>query len=600
MTEHNLIFEVFIYLLAAVIAVPLSKKLGLGSVLGYLIAGIIIGPWGMGIISEVESILHFAEFGVVLLLFLIGLELNPKLLWKMRIPILGLGGAQVVITALIITGVALFLDVAFEMAIIIGMGLALSSTAMVLQILQEKNLMSTPAGNSSFSVLLFQDIAVIPMLAIIPLFGINSDATQLDWFSIFKAIAAIAIVIFGGHFLLRPIFRLIAATGLREIFTAFSLLLVIGISLLMDAVGLSMALGAFLAGILLAESEYRHALESDIEPFKGLLLGLFFIAVGMSVDFGILAQNSILVCALVLGLISTKILVLLFLARVFKLAMSQHGLFAILLSQGGEFAFVIFSFSVGAGVLEQELSSLLIGVVALSMMTTSILLVLNQRFIEPRFASQTNQPMDEIVDQVHPVIIAGFGRVGQIVGRLLNANGIEATILDNDPNHVEMIRKFKFKVFYGDAERLDLLQAAGASHARLLLVFVDDPEASTRIVKMAREHFPNLTILTRSRDLVHSFELLDLGVDEVERETFEGALKIGEKALKQLGLTVWQAHQAAHIFRAHDEKLSATIYQNFQQDLEVRATISADERERFRVQMRADNATFDKSGSKDW
>jgi len=600
MNEHTLIFEIFIYLLAAVIAVPLAKKWGLGSVLGYLIAGIIIGPWGMGIISEVENILHFAEFGVVLLLFLIGLELNPQLLWKMRIPIIGLGGAQVVITASLITGVALLFGVAFEMAIIAGMGLALSSTAMVLQILKEKNLMSTPAGNSAFSVLLFQDIAVIPMLAIIPLLGINSDSAQVDWLSIIKAIAAIVIVVIGGHFLLRPIFRLIAATGLREIFTAFSLLLIIGIALLMDFVGLSMALGAFLAGILLAESEYRHALESDIEPFKGLLLGLFFIAVGMSVDFGILAQDPLLVCALVLGLIIIKVAVLLVLARVFKLPMSQHGLFAILLSQGGEFAFVIFSFSVGAGALDQQLSNLLIGVVALSMMTTSILLILNQRLLEPRFAAPIDQPMDNIIDENNPVIIAGFGRVGQIVGRLLNANGIGATILDNDPNHVDMIRKFKFKVFYGDAARLDLLQAAGASHARLLLVSVDDQEAATRIIKIAREHFPNLTILTRAWDLVHGFELLDLGVDDVERETFAGALSMGEQALKRLGLTAWQAHQAVHTFRAHDEKLSATIYQNFQQDLEVRAAISADERQRFREQMEADNTTFDKSGSKDW
>jgi glutathione-regulated potassium-efflux system ancillary protein KefC len=599
-SEQNLLVQVFVYLFAAVIAVPLSKRFGLGSVLGYLIAGVAIGPWGLGLIRQVDDILHFAEFGVVLLLFLIGLELNPKRLWAMRVPILGMGGAQVVITALLIASVALLLGIKLEMALVIGMGLSLSSTAMVLQILREKNLLQTPAGRSGFSILLFQDIAVIPMLAIIPLLSTTVSDAETDWTEFVKTVAAILVIVLGGRYLIRPVLRTIANTGPREIFTAFALLLVIGIALLMNAVGLSMALGSFLAGVLLAESEYRHALESDIEPFKGLLLGLFFIAVGMSVNFGIFIEQPILVFGLVLGLITLKALVLLGLARAFRLPPSQYGLFAVVLSQGGEFAFVLFSFALSAGVLDGQLTELLIGVVAVSMMTTPLLMILNERFIEPRFATAQAQPEEVIEHEGHPVIIAGFGRFGQIVGRLLHANGIDATILDHDPNHIEMIRKFNFKVFYGDAARLDLLESAGAEHARILIVAVDDRETANRIVEMARMQFPNLTILTRAWDLVHNCELLRLGVQEVERETFEGALKLGEQALKRLGMGAWKAKQAANVFRAHDEQLSDEIYRHFEEDIAVRAAIVSNRRENFRKQMEADDAAFEQSGSKDW
>lgn len=600
MSEQSLLVQVFVYLLAAVVAVPLSKRFGLGSVLGYLIAGVAIGPWGLGLIRHVEDILHFAEFGVVLLLFLIGLELNPKRLWAMRVPILGMGGAQVGITALLIAAVAMLLGVELEMALVIGMGLSLSSTAMVLQILQEKNLLQTPAGRSGFSILLFQDIAVIPMLAIIPLLGTRVAETPTDWTEFVKTIAAILVIVLGGRYLIRPVLRVIASAGPREIFTAFSLLLVIGIALLMNAVGLSMALGSFLAGVLLAESEYRHALETDIEPFKGLLLGLFFIAVGMSVNFGIFLEQPILVFSLVLGLLALKAIILLGLARAFRLPTSQHAMFAFVLSQGGEFAFVLFSFALSAGVLDSQLTELLIGVVAVSMMTTPLLMIVNERFIEPRFATRETRPADVIEDEGHPVIIAGFGRFGQIVGRLLHANGIDATILDHDPAHIEMIRKFDFKVFYGDAARLDLLESAGAEHARLLIVAVDDREAVNRIVEMARMQFPNLTILTRAWDLVHNCELLRLGVQEVERETFEGALKLGEQALKRLGMGAWKAKQATNVFRAHDEQLSDEIYKHFEEDLAVRAAIVSTRRDNFRKQMEADDAAFEQGGSKDW
>jgi glutathione-regulated potassium-efflux system ancillary protein KefC len=602
MENHGVFFNAFIYLLAAVIAVPLSKRLGLGSVIGYLIAGVTIGPWGLGIIGDVDDILHFAEFGVVLLLFLIGLELNPGRLWAMHKPILGLGGAQVLASTLLITGVGTLAGLDWENALIAGMGLSLSSTALALQLLTEKNLLPTPAGNAGVSILLFQDLAVIPMLTVIPLLGDTATASGMatNWLGFVKIIAVIAGIVIGGRYLLRPVFRVIAGTRLREIFTAFSLLLVIGIALLMQAVDMSMALGTFLAGVLLAESEYRHALESDIEPFKGLLLGLFFIAVGMSVDFGLLLERPVFILTLVAGLIFLKLAVLFALARMFKLPLNQHALFAFLLSQGGEFAFVLFGVATTAGVFKVEVSELLIVVVALSMMTTPLLMILNQIFFESRFKQKEERPMDVIESQSNPVIIAGFGRFGQIVARLLHANGVDTTILDHDPEHIEMIRKFGFKVFYGDASRLDLLHAAGAEHARLLVLAVDDREQALEIVDIVHDHFPNLSILTRAWDVLHAFELLEKGVLDIERETFEGALRLGEQALKRVGFGAWQAKLAAHKFRAHDQELFTELYKHFRDDLEVRVTISASARARLQEQMEADEAFFGDHRDADW
>ncbi len=602
MDDHSLLFNAFIYLLAAVIAVPISKRLGFGAVLGYLLAGVVIGPWGLGLIAETEDILHFAEFGVVLLLFAIGLELDPKRLWAMRRPILGLGGGQVVLTTVVLAGVGILLGLTPAIALVAAMGLSLSSTAMALQLLDEKNLLPTPAGQSGFSVLLFQDIAVIPMLAVIPLLAIDDAATadSFDWVALLRAIGVIALIIILGRLLLRPVLRLIATTGLREVFTAFSLLLVIGTALLMAAVGMSMALGAFLAGVLLAESEYRHALESDIEPFKGLLLGLFFIAVGMSIDFGILLRDPIITAALALGLVAVKGFILFVLGRIYGLPAQQLPIFALVLSQGGEFAFVLFGVAQMTGVFAGEMTDILIVTVALSMLTTPLLMVVNDRFITPRLDRRTAPPMDAMEDQSHPVIIAGFGRFGQIVGRLLHANGIDATVLEHDPNHIETLRRFHFKVFYGDAGRLDLLRTAGAEKARVLVVAIDDREGMLRLVELASENFPDLKVVTRAWDVPHVFELLEKGADVYERESFEGALRLGERVLKQLGFTAWRAKQAAHRFRAYDEQTLHELYQHYHEELDVRARMAADARERMREIMQADEDRLADRSDGDW
>jgi glutathione-regulated potassium-efflux system ancillary protein KefC len=603
MDNHSLLFNAFVYLLAAVLAVPLSKRLGFGAVLGYLVAGVVIGPWGLGLIREAEAILHFAEFGVVLLLFAIGLELNPGRLWAMRKPILGLGAAQVIVTAAILTGIGIASGLNSSVAVVAAMGLSLSSTAMALQLINERNLLPTPAGHSGFSVLLFQDIAVIPMLAVIPLLGVSTvDAagSGFDWLALLQAIAVIVLIIIGGRFALRPVLRLIAATELREVFTAFSLLLVIATALLMQAVGMSMALGAFLAGVLLAESEYRHALESDIEPFKGLLLGLFFIAVGMSIDFGILLREPMLIAGLALGLVALKAIILFMLGRIYGLPARQLPLFALVLSQGGEFAFVLFGVAQSFGVFPATITDTLIVTVALSMLTTPLLMVFNDKFIAPRLDRTPAPPMDEMEDQGHPVIIAGFGRFGQIVGRLLHANGIDATVLEHDPDHIETLRRFRFKVFYGDACRLDLLRAAGADSAKLLVIAIDDREGTLRLAELVRENFPHLQIISRAWDVAHVFELLEHGVCAYERETFEGALRLGEEALKKLGCTAWRAKQAAHRFRAHDEETLLEIYQHYHEDFDERIRISADARERLREIMQSDENHLSTTADRDW
>jgi glutathione-regulated potassium-efflux system ancillary protein KefC len=601
--NHSLLFNAFVYLLAAVVAVPVSKRLGFGAVLGYLLAGVAIGPWGLGLIRESKDILHFAEFGVVLLLFAIGLELNPKRLWAMRKPIFGLGAAQVVITALLLAGVGIMLGMEVSVSVVAAMGLSLSSTAMALQMLNEKNLLPTPAGHSGFSVLLFQDLAVIPMLALIPLMGVGAAELaerSFDWVALLQALGVIVLIVVGGHYVLRPVLRMIAATGLREVFTAFTLLLVITTSLLMNAVGMSMALGAFLAGVLLAESEYRHALETDIEPFKGLLLGLFFIAVGMSIDFGILLRDPLLILGLALGLVAIKAMVLYGLGRLYGLPAHQLPLFALVLSQGGEFAFVLFGVAQTTGVFPTEITDTLIVTVALSMITTPLLMVLHDRFIEPRLDKTTPPPMDEMEDEGHQVIIAGFGRFGQIIGRLLHANGIDATVLEHDPNHIEILRRFRFKVFYGDACRLDLLRAAGAERARLIVVAIDEHESALRMVEQVRENFPQVRIISRAWDVGHAFALMEKGVHAYERETFEGALKLGEEALKQLGFNAWRAKQAAHRFRAHDEETVSELYEHYHEALEVRARISADARDRLREIMQSDEEHIIDPSDQDW
>ena len=556
----------FIYLAAAVIAVPVAKKLGLGAIIGYLAAGMAIGPWGLKLVTNVQDILHFAEFGVVLMLFLVGLELEPKRLWDLRRPIFGWGSAQVAACAAIIMGVAMAFGVDWKIALVAGLGLALSSTAIALQAIGERNLMPTSSGQAGFSILLFQDVAAIPILALLPLLGAvlasNEVLAQSNRaLEALKIIAVIGGIILGGRLLLRPVLRWIAKSDTPEIFTAASLLLVVGIAALMQFVGLSMALGAFLAGVLLAESEYRRELETDIEPFKGLLLGLFFIAVGMSIDFGVLLKSPGLMAAILFGFLGLKLVVIYGLARAMKLPFQERPVFTVLLAQGGEFAFVVFQAAAGANVLTAETSSLLIGAVALSMLITPLLLVAVDKLLLPRYANCTNTQMEEISEeQSAPIIIAGFGRYGQIVGRMLLAQGIAPTVLDHDAETIETVRTFGYRVFYGDATRLDLLRTAGAATAKILVVAVDDVEQSMKIVEIAKEHFPKLQIVARARDVAHMNQLRDRGVTRIERELFESSLRSARNVLELLGQPPHEARQSAMRFRQHNLALLEQLY----------------------------------------
>ena len=556
----------FIYLSAAVVAVPLAKKLGLGSIIGYLAAGIAIGPWGLGLVTQVQDILHFAEFGVVLMLFLIGLELEPKRLWSLRRPIFGWGSAQLLSCTALLTGTGMAFGIGWPVALVAGLGLALSSTAIALQSIHERNLMRTSSGQAGFSILLFQDVAAIPILALLPLLGAaqqgNEALAHTDiGLEAIKIIATVGGIILGGRLLLRPLLRWIANSGTPEIFTAASLLLVVGIAALMHWVGLSMALGAFLAGVLLAESEYRRELETDIEPFKALLLGLFFIAVGMSIDFGVLRQFPGEMLAILAGFLGLKLLAIYGLAYAMKLPYQERPVFALLLAQGGEFAFVVFQAAAGARVLSAETASLLIGAVALSMLISPLLLVAIDKLLMPRYARTKKPALAEISEpQATPVIIAGFGRYGQIVGRMLLAQGISATVLDHDADVIETVRTFGYRVFYGDATRLDLLRTAGAAQAKILVLAVDDIEQSLKIVDLVKEYFPQLQIVARARDVTHWNALRDRGVMRVERELFESSLRSARNVLELLGQPQDAAQQASERFRQHNLALFEQMY----------------------------------------
>jgi glutathione-regulated potassium-efflux system ancillary protein KefC len=599
--EHSLLTNALVYLGAAVLAVPLAKRLGLGAVLGYLLAGMAIGPWGLGLIREVETILHFSEFGVVLLLFLIGLELEPARLWSMRRPIFGWGAAQVLGVAGVLFGAALLAGVAWQVALVAALGLSLSSTAIALATLGERNLMGTPAGQAGFAILLFQDIAAIPMIALIPLLGVAADAGAGNggWLGAARLAGVILGVIVIGRYLVRPALRIIAKSEMREIFTAFALLLVIAISLLMQWVGMSMALGAFMAGVLLADSEYRHALETDLEPFKGLLLGLFFIAVGMSVDFGVFLSKPLLILGLVLAFLALKLAVLFALSYRFGIARGQRWLFAFLLSQGGEFAFVVFGAAGAARVFAPEVGSILVAVVALSMVTTPLLLLLHDKVLEPRYHGQNLPEPDAIDGNEGHVIIAGFGRFGQIVGRLLNANRIKLTVLDHDPDQIELLRRFGFKVFYGDATRVDLLHAAGAAKARALVLAIDDTEDSLALADAVREHFPDLPILARARNVTHMYELMDRGVTVIERETFESALQLGRRALSLLGWGAYRAREATLKFREHNKASVDAVYP-FYKDREQYVSMAKRARDELNEMFARDLKSYEKEAEKGW
>ncbi len=560
-----MLFYALIYLCAAVISVPIAKRLGLGSVLGYLIAGVIIGPYALHLVGDQDKVMHFAEFGVVMMLFLIGLELEPSKLWQLRKPIIGLGGSQVLLTALLITS-ALFLtqNYNWQTNLALGLALALSSTAIVLQTLQEKGLLKTQTGQNIFSVLLFQDIAVIPMLALLPVLAIHghsghadSHATSLisnlavHWQIVISLLSIVGIIL-GGKYISNPIFRFVAESRLKEIFTALSLLIVVAITVLMTSIGLSPALGAFLAGVVLAESEFKHEIELDIEPFKGLLLGLFFITVGAGINIPLIIESPLTIIVSVIALIIIKAAVLALLAYCFKFTKNQGGVFTVALAQGGEFAFVLLAMSQQLGIVESQLNNIVIVVVALSMFISPFLLILHERLFSDVSQAASDEP--DPIDSKGEVIIAGYGRFGQVIGRLLTAQGYNLTILDHSPSQIDLLRRFGNKVYYGDAARADLLSAAGAEDAKLLVVAVDDTEKSVEIINIAKKRFPHLKIISRAIDRHHAYELTQLAIDGFRRETFDSAIQLGVKALTLLGNTKEAAERAGDIFTAHDEE----------------------------------------------
>jgi glutathione-regulated potassium-efflux system ancillary protein KefC len=580
-----------VYLSAAVIAVPLARTVGLGSIIGYLAAGIAIGPWGLKIVTNAPDILHFAEFGVVLMLFLVGLELEPRRLWNLRRPIFGWGSAQVLACAALICVVAVIAGVPWRIALVAALGLALSSTAIALQVMGERNLLPTSSGQAGFSILLFQDVAAIPILALLPLLGgVQDHGDDQRVFEALRIVGVIAVIVLGGRLALRPLLRWIARSRTPEIFTAASLLLVVAIAALCQLTGLSMALGAFLAGVLLAESEFRRELETDIEPFKGLLLGLFFIAVGMSIDFGVLAKSPLLMAAIVVGFMAVKAVVIYPIGRAMGIPMFERPVFTLLIAQGGEFAFVVFQAAAGANVMQPETSSLLIGAVAVSMLLSPVLLVALDKWLLPRWANCNVAQMDEISEQQDaPIIIAGFGRYGQIIGRMLAAQGIASTVLDHDADMIEAARAFGYTVFYGDATRLDLLRTAGAASAKVLVVAVDDVDQSLAIVDLAHEHFPQLQLVARAKDVTHWNKLRDRGVMRVEREVFESSLRSGRGVLEALGVPPGEARRQAMRFRRHNLQLFEQMHPHYQNRGKMIAVVKEGRRQ-FEEQMAQERA----------
>ncbi|PIE45385.1 MAG: potassium transporter [Gammaproteobacteria bacterium] len=606
---NSLLQQAIVYLGAAVVVVPLVKRLNFSAVLGYLLAGIVVGPYLLGLVgvseAEREQVMHFAEFGVVMMLFIIGLELRPSHLWRLRGPIVGMGGTQVLLTATALSAIAMLLGLDMKAAIAVGLILSLSSTAIVLQTLNERGMTRTPTGINIFSVLLFQDIAVIPILAILPLLAMDVStkkqvashsliAGQAAWLQVSAVLGSIAVIVLVGHFVLRHIFRFVASTKIHELFTALTLFLVFGITLLMEVVGLSPALGAFVAGVVLAESEYRHQIALDIEPFEGLLLGLLFMTVGSSIDFHLFGQSFIVVVGLVVGLTVIKILMLLIIAAVFKMNPTKKMLFSFALAQAGEFAFVLFGMTITLNVLPVALVKLLILVVALSMMLTPLLMMLLDRLILPRVNKIPIRDSDEIEGESNAVIIAGYGRFGRMIGRLLKANGIESTVLDFNSDHVETIRRFGQKVYYGDATRLDLLESAGIKEAKILIVAIADREKSVHLVQQVRQTFPHVNIFVRATSRAHAYDLIEYGVT-FERETLMSALQMGESVLKDLGFHPYRAKRASKLFQKHDRAVLRALYSSYRKNHNEYIE-SSKENERIIAQtLRADMAGMDGS-----
>ncbi|MDA8124816.1 MAG: monovalent cation:proton antiporter-2 (CPA2) family protein [Deltaproteobacteria bacterium] len=568
--SHSFLQEALIYLAAAILFVPVAKRLGMGSVLGYLLAGITIGPFVLGFVGgEGNGVIHFAEFGVVMMLFLIGLELEPAQFWRMRRLILGSGALQLGLTTLLFTGAFMVGGFHWHAALAIGLALSMSSTAIVLQTFREKGLDQTQSGRCAFAVLLFQDMAVIPILAALPLLALDSLqatgepgtflAQQPGWIQTLALLGAVALVILGGRFLVVPFLRFIARIHLRELFTASALFIVLAVAYLMELVGLSPALGTFLAGIVLANSEYRHELESDIEPFKGILLGLFFISVGASINVGLILHRPLLMLLLVGVIIGIKCLALLVTGKLTRLTLDQNLLFSLGLSQVGEFAFVLFSFMSQLQILSSEWTDALMGLTALSMTATPLLLLFNDRLILSRFWPRFGVPekaekdADEI-DFHHPVIIAGFGPFGSTLGRFLRANGVEATILDNDSDRVDLLRRMGFKAFYGDATRIDILQAAGADKAKFLIAAIGSPPINHNVVETAQKHFPHLTFLVRAENPIDAFDFLESGIRDIYRETLDTSVRLGVDVLVRLGHRRYSALRAGQNFIRYDEE----------------------------------------------
>jgi CPA2 family monovalent cation:H+ antiporter-2 len=564
----SFLLQAIVYLSAGVFCVSLAKRIGMSSVLGYLIGGMLIGPYIFGFVgTEGEDIMHFAEFGVVMMLFLIGLELEPSQFWQMRKSIVGLGGIQFGITTALFLPIGLAIGWQWQTSLAVAMALSMSSTAIVLQTLKEKNLSQTSAGQASFSVLLFQDIMVIPILALLPLLvtqseihiaNEHSNAVVKDlpgWLQTLMVLGAVAVVFLAGNFLVVPALRIIAKTRLRELFTASALLLVVAVAYLMELVGLSPALGTFLAGVVLATSEFRHELESDLQPFKGLLLGLFFIGVGASINFKLIGEKPLLVATIITGLIVLKAIVLFLAGRIFKLKADQNLLFTFGLAQVGEFAFVLLSFSHQLNIIDKTWSDLLMASTAVSMTLTPILLIINEKFIDPNFGTKEkiNQKEADKIEEKHNVIIAGFGHFGSTIGRFLRANGVEATILDFDSDRVDLLRKMGFKVYYGDATRIDLLEAAGADNAKVLIAAIDSPEVNAELIQNVKKHFPHLHVMARAKNRFDAYELMDAGVNDVYRETLYTSVHLAVDALKHLGFRSYTVTRQGQNFIRYDE-----------------------------------------------
>ncbi len=586
--DHSLLQNVIFYLIAAIVAVPLFRKLGLGAILGYLFAGALIGPQVLQLVHDPEHALHFAEFGVVMLLFVIGLELNPEKIWNMKLQIGVLGGGQLLgCAALIALPIYFFLPVTPAVALLLGLTLALSSTAFAVQLMHEQGILGSPLGRKGFSILLLQDMAVIPILLLVSFIAPAVESSHpTPWWQGPAAVTAVLII---GKYGLNPALRLVAESGTRELLTASALLIVLGTAYLMQASGLTMGMGAFLAGIILANSSFRHQLEADVEPFKGLLLGLFFIAVGMSLDLALLLEHPVQILLLALALMAVKALVIALLVRISGAPWRDGWLMGLMLSQGGEFAFVVMNKALSLNLLPTSTANQVILVVGISMALTSPLVMLFKWVAKP--PQQAQRDYDREMDTTSEVVIAGFGRFGQIIGRILAANKLHFTALDKDAKHVDFLKQFGNKIYFGDATRLDLLEAAGIETARILVVAVDDMEDANRIVDCAQEHFPKLTIIARARNRAHTYQLQQRGVQAVVRETFESGLMAAQATLHALGVTDGAAKEMVDIFRRHDEQLIKRA-SHHQDDMEKLITIAAEGRQELQSLFQQDNPKF--------